>query len=160
MCAKSKGAGEKPPSIALMEIAEAAYVSTIGEGGYPDIRAMFNLRRVEQFPGLVEVFQGHDDDHVLYFTTNTSSRKLRQILKNPRTAVYYSLPSAFTGLSLAGDFEVVTDMAEKRRVWQKGWELYYPGGVEDPDHTVLKMLPARGIYYHQLTREFLEFKRR
>jgi len=157
MGVKKNDAGGKRPTIALLETAQAAYVATVGGDGYPDIRAMFNLRRVGQFPGLAEVFEGHDDNHVLYFTTNSSARKLGQILNNPRAAVYYSLPSDFTGLSLVGDLEVVVDKEEKSRIWQKGWELYYPGGVEDPDHTVLRMLPKRGIFYHQLKRELLEF---
>ncbi len=146
------------PTIELLKIAEAAFVSTIGEDGYPDIRAMFNLRREAQFPGLAAVFEGHDEDHLLYFTTNTGSRKVGQIAKNPRVAVYYAVPSDFRGLSLAGDMEIVSDVETKRRIWQKGWELYYPGGVEDPDNAVLRLAPVRGIYYHRLAREELIFK--
>ena len=48
----------KKLSIELMEIAEAAYVSTIDPNGFPQTRAMFNLRRKSQFPGLVRLFAG------------------------------------------------------------------------------------------------------
>ena len=28
--------------------------------------------------------------------------------------------------------------------------MYYPGGVHDPDHTVLRLRPMTAKYYHQL----------
>ncbi|MBI3794805.1 MAG: pyridoxamine 5'-phosphate oxidase family protein [Nitrospinae bacterium] len=160
MNSKNLEADEKSPTVALLEVAEAAYVATIGEDGYPDVRAMFNLRKSAQFPDLAPLFKGHDKDLALYFTTNSSSRKTRQILNDKRATAYYAIPAEFTGLSLTGDMEVVSNPDEKRRVWQKGWELYYPGGVEDPDHTVLRMRPKRGIYYCRLERQILDFGRR
>jgi general stress protein 26 len=51
---------------------------------------------------------------------------------------------------LSGEMAVVTDRSEKEQVWQKGWEMYYPGGVHDPDHTVLRLRPMAAKYYHQL----------
>ena len=58
-------------SLDLMATAEAAYVTTIDPDGFPQTRAMFNLRRKEQFPGLAALFKDHQDDFLVYFTTNT-----------------------------------------------------------------------------------------
>jgi general stress protein 26 len=137
-------------SLELMETAEAAYVTNIDRDGFPQTRAMFNLRRKEQFPGLVGLFADHRKDFLVYFTTNTSSPKIAHIKKNPRVAVYYCNASEFRGLMLSGEMEIVADRAEKEQVWQKGWEMYYPGGVHDPDHTVLRLRPIAVKYYHQL----------
>ena len=52
-------------SIELMEIAEAACLTTIDGHGFPLTRAMFNLRRREQFPGLSGVFGKHQDDFLV-----------------------------------------------------------------------------------------------
>lgn len=147
-------------SLDLLETAEAAYVSTIGPDGYPQIRAMFNLRRKEQFPGLAGLFDDHKDDFSVYFTTNTSSPKIKHIIENPKAAVYYCKATEFRGLMLSGKIEIVTDRSEKGRVWQKGWELYYPGGVHDPDHTVLRLRPVTAKYYHQLDSFHFDFKRK
>ncbi len=157
---RQAGSDIKKETAALMEAAEAVFVSTIGEDGYPDIRAMFNLRRTSQFPGLAPLFAAHANDHLLYFTTNTSSRKVRQIRENPKTAVYFAQPADFRGLSLVGDMEIVEEMEVKRKIWQQGWELYYPGGVEDPDNAVLRLAPIRGIYYYRLMRSELTFGER
>lgn len=140
----------KRMGIDLLKIAEAAIVTTIDPGGFPQTRAMFNLRRKTQFPGLAGLFHDHRDDFLVYFTTNTSSSKIAHIKKNPKVSVYYCMPAEFRGLMLSGEMEIVTDRAEKERIWQKGWELYYPGGVHDPDHTVLRLLPLTVKYYHQL----------
>jgi general stress protein 26 len=137
-------------SIELMETAEAAYVTTIDPDGFPQTRAMFNLRRKEQFPGLAALFKAHQDDFLVYFTTNTSSPKIDHIKMNPKVSIYYCKPGEFRGLMLSGEMEFVTDRAEKEKVWQKGWEMYYPGGVHDPDHTVLRLRPMASKYYHQL----------
>ena len=137
-------------SLELLETAEAAIVTTIDPEGFPQTRAMFNLRRREQFPGLAGLFKKHQDDFLVYFTTNTSSPKTAQIKVNPRVSVYYHKPSEFRGLMLSGEMEIVTDRKEKESVWQPGWEMYYPGGVHDPDHTVLRLVPLAAKYYHQL----------
>jgi len=137
-------------SLDLLETAEAAFVTTIDPDGFPQTRAMFNLRRKEQFPGLAGLFKDHQDDFLVYFTTNTSSPKIEHIKKNPKVSIYYCKPGEFRGLMLSGEMAVVTDRSEKEHVWQKDWEMYYPGGMHDPDHTVLRLRPMTAKYYHQL----------
>ena len=137
-------------SIELMEIAEAAYLTTIDRDGFPQTRAMFNLRRKEQFPGLSELFNKHQDDFLIYFTTNTSSSKMVQIKTNPKVSIYYCKPNEWRGLMLSGEIEIVTDKEIKETIWQEGWEMYYPKGVHDPDHTILCLRPIIARYYHQL----------
>ncbi len=147
----------KQLSLALMETAEAAYVTTIDPDGFPQTRAMFNLRG-KQFPGLAALFKDHQSDFLVYFTTNTSSPKITHIKKNPKVAVYYCTVSEFRGLMLSGEMEIVTDRAEKEKVWQKGWEMYYPRGVHDPDHTVLRLRPLAAKYYHQLASFYFDLR--
>jgi general stress protein 26 len=127
----------------LMAMRAEAYLSTIGPDGFPRTRAMLNLRSRAVYPGLVPVFAGHDEDFLLYFTTNTSSAKMRQIAANPAVAVYYCDPAGFHGLQLLGRIEVVEDPATKGRLWQEGWERYYPLGPTDPDYAILRLRPAR-----------------
>jgi general stress protein 26 len=137
-------------SLELLETSEAAILTTIDPDGFPQSRAMFNLRSAAQFPGFVELFKRHKDDFLVYFTTNTSSPKTAQIKVNPRASVYYHKPAEFRGLMLSGEMEIVTDSKVKESIWQPGWEMYYPGGVHDPEHTVLRLVPLVAKYYHQL----------
>ncbi len=147
-------------SLDLIEIAKAAYVSTVDLSGFPQTRAMFNLRRKTEFPALSSFFAGIRDDVPTYFTTNTSSSKIVHIKANPKGCVYYSEPDEFRGLLLSGEFEIVSDRKIKEALWQEGWEIYYPGGPHDPDHTVLMLRPAFGRYYHRLDTFNFNFKKR
>jgi general stress protein 26 len=131
----------KKGCIELIETAPAVYVSSIGEGGYPHTRSLFNLRNKEQFPSLAHLFEGHQDDFMTYFSTNTSSSKLRQIIANPKVSLYYCKPEQFLGLMLAGDMEIVKEHDIKKALWVEGWERYYPSGRHDPDYTVLRIYP-------------------
>lgn len=136
---------------ALMEVAEVAIVTTMDGDGYPQTRAMFNLRNIATFPSLSPLFANHRDDFTAYFTTNSSSSKVAQIRINPAVSVYYCCPAQWRGLMLGGRMAIVTDSGVKNALWQQGWEMYYPGGADDPDHTVLCLQPTVATYYHQLT---------
>ena len=142
---------EKRLSLELMASTEAAYVTTIDEGGFLQTRVMFNLRYKEQFPSLIEIFQGHEDDLLVYLGTNTSSAKIDQIKANPAGCVFYCNYKEFHSLMLAGKIEIVDDPGIKKALWQDGWEIYYPSGPDDPDYTVLRLLPskAKGWYKDQ-----------
>lgn len=130
-------------SLELIESADAAYVTTLDQEGYPQTRCMFNLRNKEKFPKLVDMFSEYADDFMIFFSTNTSSAKVAQITKNPVACVYYCKPEAFHGLMLAGNIEIVDDRRLRERLWHEGWERYYPTGPNDPDHTVLRFRPIR-----------------
>jgi general stress protein 26 len=142
-------------SIDLMEIAKTAILTTIDSNGFPHTRALFNLRHKKQFYSLHRLFEDNANNFTVYFTTNTSSSKINHIKTNPKVSVYYCKPSEFRGLMLGGTIKIVTDRNEKETIWQEGWEMYYPKGAHDPDHTLLKFKPSYARYYHQL--DALEF---
>lgn len=135
-------------SLELLESADGAYLTTIDQEGYPQTRCMFNLRNTTQFPKLVDTFKSHSDDFMILFTTNTSSTKVGHIKRNSAVCVYYCKPGVFHGLMLSGNIEIVDDPRVKEQLWHEGWERYYATGPNDPDHTVLKLLPdrAKGWY--------------
>jgi general stress protein 26 len=138
--------------VELIETAPAAYLTTIGQDGYPHTRAMLNLRNRQQYPNQVHLYAAHQDDLMIYFSTNTSSIKLRQIEANPRVCVYYCHPEQFHGLALIGDIELVDDAALRKAVWNEGWERYYLGGPDDPDHTILRLYPQLATGWHKAAR--------
>jgi general stress protein 26 len=137
------------PARALLETSEAAYVTTVDRQGRPQTRAMFNLRNSIQFPKLRSFFDGLDDAFETWFTTNTSSTKMDDLGANRAVSVYYCWPTQFRGLMLGGDMETIVEPRDKARLWQDGWERYYPQGRDDPDFTVLRLCPTRVRYYHQ-----------
>jgi general stress protein 26 len=138
----------KQECLKLMETAEGAYLSTIDSDGFPQTRVMGNLRNTKQYPGLTGTFRDHSEDFLIYLTTSKSSAKMQQIRANPKMSVYFCNPGQFHGLMLSGTAEIVTDQGLKKQLWQDGWEVYWPGGVDGPEFTILRLLPdfAKGWY--------------
>jgi len=128
----------------LMATAPAVYLSAVDADGYPRVRAMLNLRNRAQYPDHVHLYEGHDEDFLVYLATNTASRKRRDIERDRRICLYYCHPESFFGLSLVGDVQIVEERAVKEVVWAEGWERYYPttGDPSDPDYTLLRLLPS------------------
>lgn len=131
----------KRTCVQVMEASEAVYLTTLGDDEYPRTRAMLNLRNKQQYPGQVRLFAEHQSDLMIYLSTNTSSSKVRQLKASSHGCAYYCVPSEFKGVMLAGDVEIVDESEVRRALWNEGWERYYPGGPDDPDHTVLRLYP-------------------
>ena len=122
--------------LALIRWSEFAMVGTVDDDGSPTIRAMIRMEHT----GLKE----------FWFTTNESSNKTAQLRKNPKACVYIVDFKKYEGLQLVGKIEVLCDKKSRQRIWRKGFERYYPMGVDDPDYCVLRFKAERGEYYHSL----------
>ena len=125
----------------LLDNGWPAYLTTIDSDGYPQTRAMFNLRNKSRFPNLIPIFEDHHGDYMMLFGTNTSSPKIDDLMNNPAVSVYFCDPTTSRGVMFGGDIEIVDDMTIKKGLWQEGWERYYLGGVDSPDYTVLRFFP-------------------
>ncbi len=133
----------KAACLEVMRLSEAVYVTTLDGDGAPFTRAMFNLRRVEQFPAFADLFRAHDDTLLVYLSTNTSSRKVAQLRADRRLGLYYCVPRTFRGVMLSGEAVLDADLALKQALWLPNGETYYPLGVSDPDYTVVSLQPRR-----------------
>lgn len=102
--------------------------------GFPNIKAMLQTRKRE---GLKHI----------YLSTNTSSMRVSQFLKNNRACLYVCNTRFFKGVMLCGTMEILTDSTSKEMIWQEGDTMYYPEGVTDPDYCVLKFTAFAGRYY-------------
>jgi general stress protein 26 len=49
---------------------------------------------------------------------------------------------------LCGEIEEVSDQQLKKELWQPDWEIFWQGGVDDPEYAVLRLMPifVRGAY--------------
>ncbi|HNW87877.1 MAG TPA: pyridoxamine 5'-phosphate oxidase family protein [Candidatus Limiplasma sp.] len=122
--------------MALRREQNVAYVASVNETGYPQVKAMLVLE--------------HESPMVHYFSTNTSSRRVAQFRGNPKAFVYYCDPGSYKGALFTGTLEVLTDSAAKAMLWREGFEMYYPKGVTDEDYCVLRFTAETVNYYHGL----------
>lgn len=110
---------------------KTAFIASVNEQGQPVIRAVSAPRII---------------DGEIYFSTNTSSNKVRQFAANSKACVYFYKRGKikYQGVSITGEMQVCTDQATKSKVWHFGDRLFYKQGVTDPDYCVLKFRGAKG----------------
>lgn len=136
-------------SLNIIKQANICVLTTIDKNGFPNSRGMLNLSNANQYPEIVPIIEKNKDELIVYFTTNTSSTKFKQINNCSKVSAYYSLPESWKGVMLQGDIEIVTDDEIKESIWQKDWNMYYPKGIKDPDYTVLRLNPSYIKIYNQ-----------
>ena len=123
---------------------KTAFIASVNGQGFPVIRAMLAPRKI--------------DENEIYFTTNTSSNKIKQYLANNKACVYFYKRGKFKyqGVSITGEMQVCTDQATKDEIWRFGDKFIYKQGVTDPDYCVLKFKGEKAEYYCDLKIETLE----
>ncbi|MBC8602273.1 pyridoxamine 5'-phosphate oxidase family protein [Parabacteroides acidifaciens] len=125
---------------AIADKQSISFIGSIDAEGFPNIKAMLQPRKREG----IQTF---------YFTTNTSSRRVAQYLKDNHACIYFCDRRFFRGVMLRGTMEVLTDNASKEMIWQDGDTMYYPEGVTDPDYCVLRFTAISGRYYSNFKSE-------
>ena len=121
---------------------DVSFVCSVDDDGFPNVKAMLKPRKRN---GLKE----------FWFSTNTSSMRVRQYRENPRASIYFYHKGLirYEGVMLKGTMEVLTDQESKNMIWRKGDTVFYKKGVTDPDYCVLKFTAETGRHYRDLKTE-------
>jgi len=120
---------------------ELVNLATIDGNGYPQMRAIANMRNNSLYPNLQPFFHNQPCFRI-FLTTHSRSRKIRQIKSNSKTSVYFIMPDEFHSLLLLGDLIRVKDRTIKETLWQAGWKQFYKDGPTGPTFAVFKMDPV------------------
>ena len=117
---------------------KTAFIASVNEHGYPVVRAMLAPRKI--------------DGNEIYFSTNTSSNKVKQYLANNKACIYFYKRGKikYQGVTMIGEMQVCTDQAAKEEIWRFTDRLIYKKGVTDPDYCVLKFKGISAEYYCDL----------
>lgn len=121
---------------------KVAFICSVDGEGFPNVKAMLKPRKIN---GLRQ----------FYFSTNTSSMRVKQYMNNPNASIYFYHKGLirYTGVMLIGKMEMLTDQNTKDMIWRKGDTMFYKGGVTDPDYCVLRFNAESGRYYCDLKTE-------
>lgn len=124
----------------LIDKSKLSIISYISEDGFPVSKAMLAPRKRN---GIRE----------FWFSTNTSSNKVKAFRENPKASIYFVDRRFFRGVSLSGTMEVLETAEAKERIWRTGDTMYYHEGVTDPDYCVLRFTATKGRYYSNFKSE-------
>jgi general stress protein 26 len=120
----------------LVKNSRIALLGSFDDEDFPNIKAMMNL----ESEGLKKI----------WFSTNTSSKRVSYLKNNPKACVYYVNSDKFMGLMLVGKIEVTQDDELRKKLWADGCEVYYPLGITDPDYSILCFTAEKGNFYQGL----------
>lgn len=124
----------------MIDKQKVVFIGSVDAEGFPNIKAMLQPRKREGIS-------------VIYLTTNTSSLRVSQFLRESRSCLYFCDTRFFKGIMLKGRVEVLTDHVSKEMIWREGDTMYYKEGVTDPDYCVLKFTAVSGRYYSNFKSE-------
>jgi general stress protein 26 len=100
---------------------------TIDEAGRPQVRTM------NPFPP--------EEDMTVWFATNTRSRKVREMRRDPRVSLYYADHAKATGyVAITGHAVLVDDMQEILKRKRAYWDQAFPGLK---NLVLIKVVPER-----------------
>ena len=112
---------------AIMEAARFCALVTLDAEGAPRARTM------DPFPP--------GDDMTVWLGTNRHSRKVAEIERDGRVALYYAAPDESGYVSVLGRARLVDDEAEKAARWKPEWEAFYPDRASD--YLLVEVIPER-----------------
>jgi len=101
----------------IISAAGTCALITVDNEGVPRVRAMDPFAPEENL--------------TIWFGTNSRSRKVDQIKKNPLVTLYYLDSDASGYVIINGRAHLVNDPEEKEKRWKAEWEAFYPDKVKD-----------------------------
>ena len=82
-----------------------------------------------------------DDDMVVWLGTNRNSRKVKEILQNPRVSLFYAAPGGRGYVTIIGRAALVDDAEEKAARWKAAWDAFYADRASE--YILIKVTPER-----------------
>lgn len=107
-------------------------VASVSENGFPRICMLMPLKKV----GIKE----------FWFSTGTSSTKVRHFRKNGKAGVTYY--NGGDSVTLTGRMEIVAEKAVKDGLWNDCLAKHFPnGGKDDPEYCVIHFIADEATVY-------------
>jgi general stress protein 26 len=91
--------------------------------------------------------QDVDDQGVVWFISGRSSEKNQRIARDPRVHLLVANPGDSQYLSLTGTATISDNRALREKYWNAFAKTWFPGGVDDPELTVIALTIEDGHYW-------------
>jgi general stress protein 26 len=125
----------------LIETFDTAMLVTTSLGGKPRARPMS--------------IADHYEGGLLYFATRAEDEKLEEMLQHPDVAVTMQADGRF--LSITGRARIETDVQLAKNLWKPSMKLWFPGGANDPQLTLILVEPSCAEYWDRSGLRKLQF---
>ncbi|MGM9512147.1 pyridoxamine 5'-phosphate oxidase family protein [Larkinella sp. GY13] len=98
-------------------------------------------------PSRPMALQGVDDDGALYFLSAASSNKNKELATDPAVQLFFCKEGPSEYLSLYGTATISQDRQKIEEYWTPFAKIWFQGGKDDPDLTVIRVQPESCRYW-------------
>lgn len=102
------------------------------------------------------VQQSHKDNY-LWFFSNKSSNKNREISEQNRVQLFFSDPGKSSFVAITGIAEVVNDKEKTDELWNTLMKTWFQQGKDDPSLSLIRVSPVEGYYWDSTGNKFTNF---
>ncbi|MDI1233272.1 MAG: pyridoxamine 5'-phosphate oxidase family protein [bacterium] len=88
-----------------------------------------------------------DADGTLWFFTKASSYKVEEIGDSQKVSIAIANESSQNYLMIHGNATLVNDKIKMKDLWNNFMKAWFPLGLEDPDITLIKVVPSEVNYW-------------
>jgi general stress protein 26 len=81
----------------------------------------------------------------VWFVTGRSTEKINELAQDNNVLITMQSKTRF--ISLSGKATIVDDRAKVAQLWKPEWKVWFPGGKEDPDITLIRVEGETGEYW-------------
>ena len=98
-----------------------------------------------------------EENGTLWFYTDIRSIKVEEVSQQKAVHLVYAHPGKESYLDVWGHASVVTDKAQIKDKWSPIVKAWFPGGVDDPNLALLKVVPSDLYYWDAETGKMVAF---
>lgn len=84
-----------------------------------------------------------DAEFNVWLGASPNSRKVREILKQSKVTLAFLNPRSTAYVTIVGNAALDSDPELKRKYWRSYWTDMYPGGPDNSDYILIKIIPYR-----------------
>lgn len=113
----------------IMKEADYCFFMTHGESGEINARLMHPFEP--------------DTEFNVWLGASPNSRKVREILKQSKVTLAFINPRSTAYVTIVGTAVLDSNQDLKRKYWRSYWSDMYPGGPENDEYILIKIIPTR-----------------
>jgi general stress protein 26 len=88
-----------------------------------------------------------EEDGTMWFFSEKDSEKNLHIKKDSRVQLFYASRNSSEFLSIYGKASIIKDDNKARELWSPMVKTWFQEGPEDPNLTLIKVIPEDGYYW-------------
>lgn len=98
-----------------------------------------------------------DDNGDLWFISDKSSNKNRDVEDDARVQLLLIKDGKNAFLSVYGQAKIVNDKAKLKELWNPLLKTWFKGGIDDPSISLIRVTPEEGYYWDTKHGKMIQF---